>query len=504
MVDMSSRLTYAMELVDRGQYFCINRPRQFGKTTLLSTMARHLRARPEEYLLARISFEGLDDSAFKTAGELGATFIRLLHRSISQFYPEDLLTELHADDVKDFDSLSTRISRLARSVKQRIVVMIDEVDRAGSFDLFLRFLGMLRTKYLSARDGEDSTFHSVILAGLHDIKSLKLKIRGSDSPRFNSPWNIAVQFDMDMTFNELEIVQMLKEYGSDKDIEIDYEPVAHAIHDYTSGYPFLVSIICKMIDEDFKNHTHWTVDDVDRAFRALTYSAYTNTNFDDLAKTLYYDEDLYRLVHAVLFGHKPVPVASNDPIMSLAIQHGILVESPHGAKIHNRIYEAKIVDQMAATAFREQLAMPQSMDADYIADDGNLNVAEILRGYQRFIQEHHSRHDESFLEREGRLIFLAFLKPILNGRGYAFKEPAVGDERRLDVVLTYNDQREVVELKVWRGESYHKRGLAQLSEYLDHYALDHGFLLIYDFRRSKSFREETIEFDGKQILAVWV
>ena len=52
-------------------------------------------------------------------------------------------------------------------------------------------------------------------------------------------------------------------------------------------------------------------------------------------------------------------------------------------------------------------------------------------------------------------ILLKFLKPILNGKGFDFKEPIVADERRMDLVI-----------KRWYGEKYHQLGLQQLSDYL--------------------------------------
>ena len=35
MVNLDSRLAQIKKMVDKGQYFCINRGRQYGKTTLL-------------------------------------------------------------------------------------------------------------------------------------------------------------------------------------------------------------------------------------------------------------------------------------------------------------------------------------------------------------------------------------------------------------------------------------------------------------------------------------
>ncbi|WLE97550.1 MAG: hypothetical protein QTN59_01670 [Candidatus Electrothrix communis] len=32
---------------------------------------------------------------------------------------------------------------------------------------------LLRSKYLARNEGEDSTFHSVVLAGVHDVKNIE-------------------------------------------------------------------------------------------------------------------------------------------------------------------------------------------------------------------------------------------------------------------------------------------------------------------------------------------
>jgi len=120
------------------------------------------------------------------------------------------------------------------------------------------------------------------------------------------------------------------------------------------------------------------------------------------------------------------------------------------------------------------------------------------------MKEHYSDRDATFLEREGRLLFLSYLRPIINGKGFDFKEPNVSDERRMDIVITYLNQRYVLELKIWRGDKYHQNGLRQLSDYLDKYSLKQGYLLIYDFNKNKAYKQENIIFGDKNIFAVWV
>ncbi len=139
----------------------------------------------------------------------------------------------------------------------------------------------------------------------------------------------------------------------------------------------------------------------------------------------------------------------------------------------------------------------------YYTEDG-LNITLILQKFQAFMKEHCSARDAKFLEREGRLLFLSYLRPIINGRGFDFKEPNVSDERRMDIVITCRNTRYVIELKIWHGQEYHQKGLKQLSDYLDMYSLKQGYLLIYNFNKNKKYKEEQIAFEDKQIFAVWV
>ena len=88
-----------------------------------------------------------------------------------------------------------------------------------------------------------------ILAGVYDIKNLKLKIRPSSDHQYNSPWNIAADFDVSMGFSAVQIRTMLDAYESDHQTGMDTALVADEIYQYTSGYPYLVSAICKILDE---------------------------------------------------------------------------------------------------------------------------------------------------------------------------------------------------------------------------------------------------------------
>ena len=110
--------------------------------------------------------------------------------------------------------------------------MIDEVDKN---QVYLGFLGLLRTKYLAQAGDMDTSFQSVILAGVYDIKNLKLKLRPDEESKYNSPWNIAEDFNMDLSFNPKEIAGMLMEYETDYLTGMDISAVSQWIYGYKAA-----------------------------------------------------------------------------------------------------------------------------------------------------------------------------------------------------------------------------------------------------------------------------
>lgn len=61
----------------------------------------------------------------------------------------------------------------------------------------------------------------------------------------------------------------------------------------------------------------------------------------------------------------------------------------------------------------------------FIEGNGGLNIEKILLRFQAFMKEQYSTKDAEFIEHHGRLLFLAFIKPIINGTGFDFKEDKV-------------------------------------------------------------------------------
>jgi len=129
-----------------------------------------------------------------------------------------------------------------------------------------------------------------------------------------------------------------------------------------------------------------------------------------------------------------------------------------------------------------------------------------LQRFQIYMQENDSKKEATFLENQWRLLFMAFLRPILNGNGFEFKEVQISDEKRIDVVVTYYQHKYIIELKIWRGESYHEQGVLQLYDYLERQNQNVGYLIIFDNRKENknTLKSEWIEIEEKRIFMIFI
>jgi len=126
MVDITDRLETIRKMVAKGDYFCINRGRQYGKTTTLEAISNRL---SDEYCVFKISFEGADDSAFETAATANANFLKRLHQEARWTNKEEkvrtFLDEIAPRGLKSIDDVDFRdfVAELCETSTKPIVVL---------------------------------------------------------------------------------------------------------------------------------------------------------------------------------------------------------------------------------------------------------------------------------------------------------------------------------------------------------------------------------------------
>lgn len=99
---------------------------------------------------------------------------------------------------------------------------------------------------------------------------------------------------------------------------------------------------------------------------------------------------------------------------------------------------------------------------------------------------------------------MLYLKPIINGVGNYYIEAQTRDQTRTDIIVDYLGKQFVIEIKIWRGDAYNRRGQKQLAEYLDYYHLDYGYLLSFNFNKNKKAEIKEIIIENRTILEVVV
>ena len=498
MVDTEKRFNAVKYLIDSGDYFTINRARQYGKTTMLNMIWRRL---SDQFLVIPLSFEGMSDESFASPSAFVASFKRQMARYLERYQSEELKNIWQVDTASSLEELSLSITDFCKACSKPVVVTIDEVDKSSDNQLFLNFLGMLRNKFLERdREGLDSTFHSVILAGVYDIKNLKLKLRPDAEKKYNSPWNIAADFNVDMTFHPEEIAQMLGDYENDVHTGMDIKTISEEIYKYTTGYPFLVSYICKMIDERFNQE--WTSESIVKAVKLLVQGE--STLMDDLSKNLENYPEFREFMYSVSINSASYSFSLLNPMVNMGNMFSYIRNKNGHVVIHNLIFEEALFLYFTLDYTIKNSTKLSPFQLNYVRN-GQLNMEHVITRFADLMHQEYRKSDEDFLERQGRLVFLSFLKPIINGSGFYYVEPQTRDNRRMDLVVTYGKQEFIVELKIWHGDKYEEKGRDQLSSYLATRGMDEGYLVTFDFSKDKQDAEpQWIEWNGKRIFEVIV
>lgn len=504
MVDLTERLVQIKAMVDAGQYFTINRARQYGKTTLLKELAKFLR---EDYIVASLDFQRMSYANFENERAFVMAFADELLDSVENMPDKireklDLFAEGNSRNFT-LQALFRVINKWCGQAGKGVVLTIDEVDSATNNQVFLDFLAQLRGCYIG-RDVKP-TFQSVILSGVYDVRNIKGKLRPEEEHKTNSPWNIAADFLVDMNFSVSDITGMLAEYEEDYKTGMKIHSIAEEIYDYTSGYPFLVSRICKLIDERVTGSEGypdrikaWTKEGVTEAVKILLSEK--NTLFESLVGKLDSSPELRKLIYGLLFNGNAIPYHSLNRTIEMAEMFGFVKNVSGNVAISNRIFETILynlfLSEEAVSSEIYKVALQEKSQFFY---DGRLNMDYVLERFVVHFNDLYGELEESFLEEAGRRYFLLYLKPIINGKGNYYIEAQTRNMERTDIIVDYLGEQFVIELKIWRGNAYNERGEAQLLDYLDHYHLKKGYMISFNFNKKKQIGMKEIVF-GEKVL----
>ena len=336
---------------------------------------------------------------------------------------------------------------------------------------------------------------------------MKRKLRDDEEHKQNSPWNIAADFDVEMSFSVKDIAGMLREYEADYHTGMKVSEQASLLYDYTSGYPFLVSRLCKLMDEQLAGTDQfpdksaaWTKQGILEAVKILL--AEKNALFESLIGKLNDYPDLKKLICRLLFQGQTIAYNADDPATDMLLMFGFVKVEQGTLQIANRIFETRLYNYF--------LTLPEVQNGEMyrlalwnknqFVKNGKLNMKHLLEKFLEHFDDIYGDRDEKFLEEDGRRYFMLYLKPIINGVGNYYVESRTRNQERTDLIVDYLGEQFVIEMKIWRGNIYHERGEKQLAEYLSHYHLDKGYMLCFNFNKKKKTGLTKVQVNDKIIV----
>ncbi|MBE5866643.1 MAG: 9-O-acetyl-N-acetylneuraminate esterase [Lachnospiraceae bacterium] len=513
MVKLDTRLAAIRKMVDDGAYFTINRARQYGKTTILRALGRYLQS---DYYVVAMDFQTISNSKFAKEESFCVSFANIFLRSLknnklsANKKLEAAMEQMSdcaekKDEIFELPELFEHLTVICDSSNKPIVLLIDEVDSATNNQVFLDFLAQLRAYYID-RDVQ-STFQSVILAGVYDIKNLRRKLRPDEDHKVNSPWNIAADFNVDMSFGKDEIAEMLQEYEDDYRTGMDVYEIAGLIYDYTSGYPFLVSRLCKLMDEavygmeGFESKGRaWSRTGLMEAVKLILCEK--NTLFESLSGKLTNSPELCILMEELLFTGKQIAYNTDNAMIDNAAMLGFIKNKQGLVAIANRLFETRLYNYFLSTSELQSkdIYAASLRDKSQFIIDGHLNMKRILERFVVHFNDLYGDKGESFIEEEGRKYFLLYLRPIINGTGNYYIEAQTRELKRTDVIVDYRGEQYIIELKIWHGNEYNHRGEKQLVGYLEDYHVDKGYMVSFNFNKNKKIGVKELLIDDKVLI----
>jgi len=463
------------QLIDNSQYFILHAPRQTGKTTLLHSLAHQLNS---EGKYTAIVFS-VESAGYRSITEELANekMIKALISTSNLFLENDNILPIY-DNIKH-RSLYDFLVDWSSNNSKPIVILLDEIDALYD-DILISVLRQLRNGFQIRPKSFPS---SIALVGLRDIRDFKMKARANDgSLGSGSPFNIKAKSFTLQNFSLKEVTDLFAQHTHDTGQEFKPE-ISELIHHYTGGQPWLVNamaneIIVEILQNDTKKEI--TKDIVIQAKEDLIKRR--DTHLDSLIDKLS-EERVRKIVMAIINGQELLHDTFNDELQ-YCIDLGIVkFDKKNGICFSNPIYQ-EIIPRVLN--YNMQMSMIPKVEPQwFFTKDDKLNINALLKEYQNFYRENSESWLERFSYKEAghQLLLMAFLQRVINGGGRIEREMALGNGR-CDMVVIYNNENFVMELKIKSSNFNFEKSKIQLIQYLDKLNEPHGYLIIFESKPS--------------------
>ena len=513
VVARSDELTDYLKRVEDGKYVVLFAPRQTGKTTFFKTAIEMLAFVSESdsaiaqtdstakfsYLPIQLNFDIYKNTSIEVFYEHLyqdiCDEIRNLFQRRDESLPDDLSQLL--TDTKLTNHLAMR--RFFRHLKrllipQKFVIVIDEFDGIPP-DALSDFLHTLRHIYIA---GKPRCPHSVGIIGVKSIAQLNYD-------RSISPFNIQDEFHLP-NFTLEQVQELIGQYT--EEVGQSFAPeVIESIHKQTAGQPVLVNRFAQILTEELDipktkpiAMTHFST-----AHAQLLQER--NTNIEHLTTNIRKDPRFESMLMRIMERDDGVDFNMDNDIINDLATYGVIKKASDGmCEIINPIYLYRIMRTFKATVNGlEHRYLPEGGSEgffNYLTPAGHIDMKPLLDNFRDFIKRAGFRIlqvPDTPQESVGRHLLLAYLDQFVKIIGGFMHLEVQTGRGRMDIIITHNQQKYIIEAKIWRGDHRYQTGKKQLATYLNTEGVKEGYYIVFDHRENPEPRVETETIGGLTI-----
>ncbi len=474
------------ELIERKQYFVLHAPRQSGKTTAIEEYTRHLNKQGIYSALyiniepAQAAREDVKEALFTILSEIKTSLCNQLPDEKTAIqHIEQQLIEPHRVTL---NSLIDCLEFWTKASPKPKVLFIDEID-ALIGDSLLSVLRQIRRGFGRRPEAFPQ---SLCLIGLRDVRDYRIWSKESGVyVSAASPFNIKAQSLSLPNFSLEQVRDLYNQHTQESSQLFEKEAIEYAFY-LTQGQPWLVNALAnEAVSFLVKDRTKPITKQVLEQAKEILIKR-RDTHIDSLLDKLR-EERVRPIIDAIIEGH--VDVMDFDSNAIQYVRDLGLIKS-NRMEIANPIYQEIVPRELTANV-SEGVAEKFIIRPGYVNKDGSLNMTVLLEAFSEFYRENAAIWLEKFDYKESgpHLLLMAFLQRIINGGGTITREYALG-RGRVDLLIKWQKQKIVLELKVKRGDITVQEGLDQTARYMDISQATEGHLVIFDRDPTKSWQQK--------------
>ena len=472
-----------IDRVKQGKYIVLFAPRQTGKTTFFRLALDALTTQDLTYFPIQLNFEEYEDYTptdfYGALSEDICEEVETVFQRRRQVPSESLTQFLEKFQITDHITMRRFFSQLARllnghfGVTQKVVLLIDEFD-AIPRDAVKGFLRSLRHIYLS---GRTRCPHSVGIVGIKNIIQLNYD-------RSISPFNIQQEFHLP-NFTLEQVQELLGQY-TDEVGQAFAPEVITAIHKQTAGQPVLVNRFAQILTEELNipKTEPIAIEHFTTAHAQLLHTP--NTNIQHLTTNVRRDPRFESMLMRIMANDDGVPFNLHNDIINELATYGVIKDGSDGmCEILNPIYVYCILQAFKpiVNGLEQEYFLG---DYDYLTPTGQIELAALLDNFRDFIARAGFRIlqvPDTPQESVGRHLLLAYIDEFVRRIGGVMHIEAQTGRGRMDIILTHNKRKYIIETKVWRGMRRYQAGKQQLAAYLKLEGATEGYYVVFDHRK---------------------